>query len=102
MNLGFIGGIIGAIIGAIIGLMGGAFGIYCSIKNTNGPKEKAFMIKISFWGVFGITLLLVLMFILPDYYRVFLWILYGIILPIAIIKGNKIQEKIRREESHKI
>lgn len=38
-------GLIGAITGVTIGCIGGIIGTYCSIKNTNGPKEKAFMVK---------------------------------------------------------
>ena len=97
MNMGIIGGIIGG----VLGLIGGIFGTYCSIKNTNGHKEKAFMIKASIIGWIGIIVFLALMFLLPNHYRFYLWIPYGIILPIAIIKGNKIQAKIRQEESNK-
>ena len=97
MNIGIIGGIIGG----GLGLMGGIFGTYCSIKNTNGPKEKAFMIKASVIGWIGIIVFLILMFLLSNPYRFYLWIPYGIILPVAIIKGNKIQAKIRQEESNK-
>jgi uncharacterized membrane protein YfcA len=94
-------GIIGGIVGGVLGLMGGILGTYCSIKNTNGPKEKTFMIKSSIVAWIGIILFLALMFLLPNHYRFYLWIPYAIILPIAIIKGNKIQTKIRQEESNK-
>ena len=97
MNMGIIGGIIGS----ILGLIGGIIGTYFSIKNTNGQKEKAFMIKISIIGWIGIIVFLALMFLLPGHYKFYLWIPYGIILPIVIIKGNKIQAKIRQEESNK-
>ena len=89
------------ILGGILGCIGGIVGTYFSIKNTNGPNEKAFMIKGAIIGWIGIILFLALMFILPNPYRFYLWIPYGIILPIAIIKGNKIQAKIRQEESNK-
>ena len=95
MNIGTIGGIVGG----ALGLMGGIFGTYCSIKNTNGPKEKTFMIKASIITWIGIILFLALMFLLPNPYRFYLWIPYGIVLPIAIIKGNKIQQKIKKEEA---
>ncbi|MCK5450986.1 MAG: hypothetical protein KAI70_04395 [Candidatus Omnitrophica bacterium] len=95
MNMGIIGGIVGS----IIGLVGGIIGTYCCIKNTNGPKEKAFMIKISIFGWIGIIVFLTLIFLLPGYYRFYLWVPYGIILPIVIVKGNKMQTKIRKEES---
>ncbi len=94
-------GLIGGIAGCVLGLMGGIVGTYFSIKNTNGPREKAFMIKASMIGWAGILVFLALMFLLPNPYRFLLWIPYGIILPIAIIRGNKIQAKIRQEESNK-
>ena len=97
MNMGIIGGIVVS----IIGLIGGIIGTYFSIKNTNGPQEKAFMIKITILGWIGIIVFLVLMSLLPSQYKFYLWIPYGIILPIVIIKGNKIQAKIRQEESNK-
>ena len=95
MNIGLIGGIAGG----VLGLTGGIVGTYFSIKNTNGPREKTFMIKASIWGWIGILVFLVLMLLLPNPYRFLLWIPYGILLPIAIIRGNKIQAKIRQEES---
>ncbi|RKY33761.1 MAG: hypothetical protein DRP78_07235 [Candidatus Omnitrophota bacterium] len=97
MNAGLIGGIVGS----ILGLIGGIIGTYFSIKNTNGPKEKSFMIKIATIGWIAIALFLFLMYITPSPYQCFLFIPYGIILPITIIKGNKIQNKIRQEEKEK-
>ena len=92
-------GTIGGIIGGIGGLVGGTIGTYCSIKNTNGPRERTFMIKVSVIGWIAIIVFLGLMFVLPNPYRYFLWIPYGILLPVAIITGNRKQQKIRREES---
>jgi len=40
-----------------------------------------------------------LMFTLPNPYRYFLWIPYGIVLPLAIITVNRKQQKIRQDES---
>jgi hypothetical protein len=42
------------------------------------------------------------MIALPNPYRYFLWIPYGILLPLGIIKGNRIQQKIRNEESRAV
>lgn len=92
-------GTIGGIIGGICGLAGGVVGTYFSIKNTIGPRERAFMIKASVVGWVGILLFLGLMFALPDPYRYFLWVPYGILLPLAIITGNRTQKRIREEES---
>ena len=95
MNMGVIGGAVGA----VIGVLGGIIGTYCSIKNTSGPKEKAFMIKLSVAMWVGITVFLTLLICLPDAYRFVLWLLYGILLPVAIVQGNKRQARIRQEET---
>ena len=90
-------GLIGGILGGVIGTMGGVFGTYCSIKNTNGPKERAFVVKASIICWIFIILFLLLMFLLPNPYRWFLWVPYGIGLPIGIIQWNKKQMMIRKE-----
>ena len=91
-------GYIGAIIGCTIGLIGGIIGTYCGIRNTNGPKERAFMVKASVMVWVGIVLFLGLMFALPNPYRYFMWIPYSVLLPLGIICGNKMHQKIRQEE----
>lgn len=40
---------IGGIAGGVLGLAGGIFGTYCSIRNTHGPLERRFMIRLSVW-----------------------------------------------------
>ena len=62
-------GAIGGIIGGICGLAGGIVGTYCSIKNTNGPRERTFMIKAIVIGWISILVFLGLMFALPNPYR---------------------------------
>ena len=88
-------GAIGGIIGGIAGLAGGVIGTYFSIKNTNGPRERAFMIKASLIAWISVPVFSGLMFALPNSYRHFLWIPYGILLPLAIVTGNRKQQKIR-------
>jgi len=94
MNAGLIGGILGG----VLGIAGGVIGTYFSIKNTNGPKERSFMIKTSivFWifAVVFITFLLVI----RSPYKWFLWIPYGVFLPISIQFVNKRLSQIRKEE----
>ena len=92
-------GAIGGIIGGVGGFAGGVIGTYCSIKNTNSPRERTFMIKVSVIGWIAILVFLGLMSSLPNTYRYFLWIPYGILLPLAIVTGNRKQQKIRQEES---
>ncbi len=89
----------GGILGGIIGLLGGVVGTYFSIKNTNGPIEKSFMIKCATVGWIAIVVFLAFMFILPNPYRFLLWIPYGILLPFGIRYGNRKQQEIREYEN---
>lgn len=99
MDNGAMWGWIGGIAGGLIGLAGGIIGTYFSIKNTNGPRERSFMIRsaVAFWvsGLIFIGLLVVL----PSSYRWLMWIPYSIALPLGIIHGNRKQQEIRHEES---
>ena len=94
MNAGLIGGITGS----IIGIAGGLIGTYFSIKNTNGPKERAFMIKAatSFWilGIIFVALLL----LLPSPYKWFMWIPYSILFPLSIHFMNRRLQQIKQAE----
>lgn len=95
MNAGLIGGVIGG----IIGIAGGIIGTYFSIKNTNGIKERAFMIKASavFW-IFGI-IFLTLLLVVPSPYKWLLWLPYSILFPISIRFMNKKLVKIQQDDS---
>ncbi|MBL7198237.1 MAG: hypothetical protein ISS47_09075 [Candidatus Omnitrophica bacterium] len=97
MQLGTIGGIIGGIIGVI----GGLIGSYFSIKNTKGPKEKAFMIKAVIVCWIAVTAFLALLHHLPEPFNFLLWVPYIIALCLVIRYGNKKQQQIRREEGSK-
>ena len=99
MNTGAIWGWIGGIGGAALGLAGGIVGTYCSIKNTKGPLERSFMIKSAVVGWIAIVIFLGLLICLPNPYRYFMWIPYGILLPLGIIYGNRKLQAIRQEES---
>lgn len=90
-------GLVGGIAGSLIGVAGGLIGSYFSIKNTNGPRERAFAVRSAIVGWIGVTVFLTVMFFLP-HSRLWLWILYGILLPLGIRYGNKKQMTIRQEE----
>jgi len=90
-------GLVGGIVGSVIGIAGGLYGTYRSIKRTNGPKERAFMIKASVVCWLAITLFLVLLAVVPNPYGFFLFP-YGFLLPLGIIYGNRLQQRIRKEE----
>ncbi len=91
-------GLIGGLLGSFIGILGGAIGTYFSIRNTNGPRERAFMIRCAVVGWALITLFLAAMFLLPAPHRGFLWIPYIIVLPFGIRFGNRRQREIAERE----
>lgn len=91
-------GTIGGIIGGSLGLAGGAIGTFASIKNTQGPRERQFMVRVAMAAWIGITLFLLLLFVLPTPYRWLIWIPYGVALPLAILILNRKQQTIRSDE----
>jgi hypothetical protein len=91
-------GLIGGLVGSGLGVIGGAIGTYFSIKNTLGPRERRFMIRVSVVGWIAVTMFVLLLLILPNPYRFFLWIPYAIALPWAIITLNRKQRVIRADE----
>lgn len=92
------GGIVWGVTGGVIGVLGGVVGTYFSIKNTNGPRERAFMVRCGVIGWIALTGFLVLLFLLPVPYKYLLWIPYAIVLPLAIRYVNKRQAQIREAE----
>ncbi len=92
-------GMIGGIAGGVIGLIGGIVGTYAAVRNTSGPKERAFVIKASLIGWAGIIVFISILLYFPEPWNTLAWIAYGILLPLAIIKWNKTQQKINQEES---
>lgn len=96
----------GGVVGTLLGLLGGAFGTWCSIRNTSGPKERALMVKAAVWMWVLLIALLGLFFglqnFLPGIHK--LWSIAGIVLSVpALIFGinylNRRQAQIRAEES---
>ena len=92
-------GTIGGILGAILGVGGGLVGTYFSIKNTNGPLERAFMIKASVVAWIAVSVFLILLLVIPSPHQLWLWVPYGILLPLGIIKTNKRLAEIRQREN---
>ncbi|MFH0908316.1 MAG: hypothetical protein V1929_06105 [bacterium] len=98
MTTGEMMGWAGGIIGTIGGIAGGVIGSYFSIKNTNGPAEKRFMIHCAVgFSIFVISFLIIL-FLTPMKYWWIAWIPYVPILWILISKLNAKQEQIRKAE----
>ncbi len=91
-------GLVGGIIGSVIGVAGGVFGTYFSIRNTNGPLERAFMVKCVVVTWIAVAVFLGVLLILPVVYRIYLWIPYGVLLLWSMIKLNRKQAEIRQQE----
>jgi uncharacterized membrane protein YfcA len=92
-------GWIGGILGGLLGLAGGVFGTCVSIRNTQGPRERAFMLRAAVVVWIGLLAFAGLLFGLPDPYRWFAWIPYSILLPLGITYGNRKQQAIRDAEA---
>ena len=92
-------GLMGGIIGGIFGVAGGIFGTYFSIRNTAGPKERSFMIRMAACTWIAVTLFLLGLFLIPKPYNWLMWIPYGILLPLGIRWSNLHQQQIRTEEA---
>ncbi len=92
-------GLIGGTIGSIIGILGGIVGSYFSIKNTNGPKEKRFMVKMTVYVWSFLVILMLVAFLISGPYKVLAFVPLWIALPFFIRYCNKKQQEIREEES---
>ena len=92
-------GSIGGIVGSVIGLAGGVVGTYYSIKNTAGPRERSFMVRVSAIAWVAVTAFLAGLLLLPKPYNWLLWVPYAIALPLSIRSLNHRQRQIRAEEA---
>lgn len=92
-------GVVVGVIGGVLGLLGGVVGTYFSIKNTSGPRERAFMIRVAIVAWVVITAFVLGLFALPQPFNLLLWVPYGIALPLGILWCNRRQRRIRAEEA---
>ena len=91
-------GLVGGIVGGVVGVLGGVVGTYFSIKNTAGPRERRFMIRVAIAAWIAISAFVAALLLLPRPYNLLLWIPYGIALPVGIWWSNRRQQLIRGEE----
>jgi uncharacterized membrane protein YfcA len=92
-------GLIGGIIGGALGVAGGAIGTYFSIRNTSGPNERSFMIRVSVVAWVAVTAFLGGLLMLPKPFNWLMWVPYAIALPLGIRWSNRRQLEIRAEEA---
>ena len=95
-------GLVGGIVGGVLGLAGGAVGTYFSIRNTNGPRERAFMIRMALVTWTAVTAFIVVLMILPSPYRWLLWLPYAVVLLLGIRWCNQRWRRIRAEERNAV
>lgn len=98
-TIGNLGGWIGAGIGTLCGVLGGGFGTYMSIKNTKGPRERAFMIKAAIACWILVIAFVAGMLAISGLYKLGLVPIYVVLLFAGIITCNRTQARIRQEES---
>jgi len=89
----------GGILGGLLGVLGGVIGTYRTIKHTNGPKERAFVIRESIVCWVFVVGFVAGMGLIPGWYNMLLVVPYVILLVLGIQKGNRTQLRIRNEES---
>ena len=96
MDWGTIGGWVGTLVGGGVGLLGGVIGTYFTIKNTKGPRERAFTIKGAILGWIFIALFIAGLVLIPSEYKFLVFIAYVVILLVGIRKWNQMQLRIRK------
>jgi hypothetical protein len=92
-------GAIGGWVGSAVGVLGGVIGTYFTIKNTKGPRERAFTIKASIICWLFVVSFLAGLWLIPPWYNMLLWAPYPILLMFGVRKWNQTQLRIRQEEA---
>jgi purine-cytosine permease-like protein len=89
------------VVAGLIVVVAGLAGAYLSIKNTKGPRERAFMIKAIIIGWIFVLALVFGLRVLPRSYHVLIIPIYIAGAVAGIMYSNKKQAQIRAEESER-
>ena len=89
----------GAVLGGLLGIIGGVIGTYFSVRNTNGPRERAFVIRASILCWVGVCAFVAGMWLAPAPYKFGLVPIYLVALLAGIRRLNKRQAELRAEDS---
>ena len=92
---------VGPILGSLIGVLGGAISTWCSIKNTKGPRERAFVVRASALCWLEVLIFLVGMWLVPAPSKYGLIAIYVVALVLAVRYWNRRQAAIRAEEANR-
>jgi len=88
------------IVGVVIGVAVGTVGTYVGIKETKGPRERAFVIKETvLWWMASITYLFCL-WLIPNPYIIYLSFFSFMAICAAVRSSKKRRTQIRSEESN--
>lgn len=92
-------GLMGAVGGTLLGFLGGVYGTWNSLQQTNGPRERAFVVKMAalYWIV--VPLFVVSVFVLPAPWNQYIWLPYGLWLTYTIRRSDRKQMAIREDEA---
>ena len=71
------------------------------IKNTGGPRERAFMVRMAAFMWVAITAFLAALWLTPHLYQPLLWLPYLLLLPLSIRFMNRRQQEIRCDENRR-
>ena len=96
-NLGYWLGWGGAILGSSIGIGGGVLGTWASIRFTQTPAERAFMVLCAIGSWIAVLAFVAAMIFVPAPDRWFLWIPYLVVMLVAIPWMNRVQARVRAE-----
>lgn len=91
--------LIGAFGGAAIGVLGGVVGTYFTIRNTHGPRERAFVVRACVVCCLACAAFVTALLVTPMPYRALVWLPFMLALPLAVRAWNRKQATIRREEA---
>ena len=97
----WLGGMAGGILGATLRLGGGAFGTYCSIRNTRTAAERRFMIRYSVVIWLTVLSLVLLPVALSQFGLIPVWLqwalfgLFFVLLVPSIVWANRHQAVLR-------
>lgn len=81
-----------------MGLLGGIVGTYCSLRKANLPDEQSHILRWAAYFCIGISLFLAVLALTPNPYRFYWFAPYSVVLPLAIYRCNRGQQRIREQE----
>jgi Ca2+/Na+ antiporter len=90
---------IGGVAGSLIGILGGAYGTWCALQATQGPRERGFMVRAAIGTWILVLAFAAGLFLLPTPYNYLLWLLYVPGLVLGVMWLNKQQASIRQQEA---